>query len=120
MFYQLNEFGTIDISDRPTEKDLPLNDEQYNILMQSYGNHYTFKLENNEIIPVFNQSSRDEERIIEIQERLTNLSQDIIQMQAGAVFDDEEDRIKEFQDLHNELRQLLGKAPRIYVDEENY
>lgn len=53
-------------------------------------------------------------RIAEIKPRLEQLSQDLIQAQAGAEFDDLEERKQEFQTLHNELRILLGKLPRQY------
>lgn len=55
-------------------------------------------------------------RIAEIKPRLEQLSQDLIQAQAGAVFEDLEERKLEFQTLHNELRILLGKEPRKYVE----
>lgn len=54
-------------------------------------------------------------RINEIKPRLERLSQDLIQAQAGAVFEDMESRKLEFRSLHNELRQLMGKEPRIYI-----
>ena len=53
-------------------------------------------------------------RIEEIQVELTNLSQDFIQAEIGAVFDDLEQRKELFRTLHNELRELLGKEPRQY------
>lgn len=53
-------------------------------------------------------------RINEIKTRLEQLSQDLIQAQAGAVFDDLEERKAEFQTLHNELRVLLSKELREY------
>lgn len=56
-------------------------------------------------------------RVNEIKNRLEELSQDFIQAQVGAVFYDIEERKQEFQQLHNELRQLLGKEPRIYNEE---
>ena len=56
-------------------------------------------------------------RIAEIKPRLEQLSQDLIQAQAGAVFEDLEERKAEFQELHNELRTLLGKEPREYVEQ---
>ena len=49
-----------------------------------------------------------------IQARLDKLTQDFIQVLCGAVIDDIEERKQEFQTLHNELRVLLGKEPRIY------
>lgn len=60
------------------------------------------------------QREKDSLRISEIKPRLEQLSQDLIQAQAGAKFDDLEERKQEFQTLHNELRILLGKLPRQY------
>lgn len=54
-------------------------------------------------------------RIDDIQKRLQQLSQDFIQVQLGAVFEDLEERKQEFRDLHNELRVLQGKSERIYL-----
>lgn len=55
-------------------------------------------------------------RIGQIQTRLNELSQDFIQINLGAVFDDLEQRKQEFKFLHNELRSLLGKEPREYKE----
>ena len=57
---------------------------------------------------------KTQSRIKNITVRLNSLSQDLIQAQAGAVFDDIEERKQEFQTLHNELRALMGKTPRNY------
>lgn len=68
-------------------------------------------------IEKYNQrkSSKEKQlRIVEIKTRLNKLSQDFIQAQVGAVFDDLDQRKAEFKALHNELRGLLGKAPRKY------
>ena len=61
--------------------------------------------------------AKTNQRIAEIKPRLEQLSQDLIQAQAGAVFEDLEERKAEFQELHNELRTLLGKEPREYVEQ---
>ena len=61
--------------------------------------------------------AKQQQRISEIKPRLEQLSQDLIQAQAGAVFEDLEERKAEFQELHNELRILLGKEPREYVEQ---
>lgn len=53
-------------------------------------------------------------RIKEINVELTNLSQDFVQAEIGAVFVDLEQRKELFKTLHNELRALLGKEPRQY------
>ncbi len=58
--------------------------------------------------------AKTHKRILEIKPRLEQLSEDLIQAQAGAVFEDLEERKQEFQTLHNELRILLGKLPRQY------
>ena len=62
------------------------------------------------------QKQDNENRIAQIKPRLEQLSQDLIQAQAGAIFEDLEERKLEFQTLHNELRILLGKEPRKYVE----
>lgn len=54
-------------------------------------------------------------KIGEIQARLTELSQDFVQANLGAVINDIESRKAEFKNLHNELRVLLGKQPRQYL-----
>ena len=54
-------------------------------------------------------------RIYEIQARLNQLSQDFVQADLGAVFDDLEARKNEFKTLHNELRELQGKEKREYI-----
>lgn len=55
-----------------------------------------------------------ERRIAEIKLRLSQLSEDFVQSWAGAHIADIEARKREFADLHNELRGLLGKEPRVY------
>lgn len=70
------------------------------------------------IAPLYTQEELDEikkeKRIFEIKSRLDSLTQDFIQMQCGAIFEDEMERKIEFQKLHNELRELLNKTPREY------
>lgn len=53
-------------------------------------------------------------RANEIKIRLAELSEDFVQVWAGAVIADIEDRKREFANLHNELRGILGKEPRTY------
>ena len=62
------------------------------------------------------QNALNESRIAEIQTRLNELSQDFIQAEIGAIFDDLDARKQEFKSLHNELRSLLGKEPRTYAE----
>ena len=56
-------------------------------------------------------------RIHYLQERLSQLSQDFVQVWCGAELADVDARILEFQLLHNELRTLNGKEPRAYTHE---
>ena len=58
-----------------------------------------------------------EEKIAEIQTRLDQLSQDIVQDMAGEVVPDIEERKAEFIELHNKLRVLLGKEEREVKEE---
>lgn len=57
-------------------------------------------------------NAQKQQRISEIRTRLTALSEDIVQDQAGEVVPDIEARKAEFVALHNELRGLLGLEPR--------
>lgn len=52
-----------------------------------------------------------------ILDRLEELTKDFVQVQCGAIFEDIEDRRKEFRDLHNELRLLEGKEIRLYEED---
>lgn len=63
-------------------------------------------------IPEPTQEELNNKRKYEIQERLTQLDQDIIQDMAGEIVPDIEEKKAEFVELHNELRELLGKEPR--------
>ena len=49
-----------------------------------------------------------------IEQRLEELNKDFIQYYLGAVIPNIEEKKAEFISLHNELRVLLGKQPRIY------
>ena len=62
------------------------------------------------------QTENNNVRILKIKQRLTELTQDFAQAYAGAVFEDLQQRVLEFQMLHNELRVLLGKSPRVYTN----
>lgn len=53
-------------------------------------------------------------KLPELQIRLNQLSEDIVQIQCGAVFEDAEARKAEFREIHNEIRRIIGKAPRTY------
>ena len=62
----------------------------------------------------FTEEQLRSKRIVEIKARLSQLSEDFTQAWAGAQISDIDARKREFADLHNELRGLLGKEPRIY------
>ena len=71
------------------------------------------------ILRELTEEEKIQQRISEIKPRLEQLSQDIVQSLAGAEFEDLTERQKEFQTLHNELRILLGKEPRKYLEVDN-
>lgn len=54
------------------------------------------------------------DKIGELKQRLNELSQDFVQAELGAEFDNITERKQEFKQLHNELREILGKEPRNY------
>lgn len=58
-------------------------------------------------------------KIWNLQNRLNSLSDDFIQIYLGAEIPNINERRKEFVELHNELRSLLGKEPRNYKLEQN-
>lgn len=60
----------------------------------------------------YDSARQNEQLIIEKQERLTELTKDLAQVQAGLVIDDIENRKQEFRTLLNEVRALQGKQPR--------
>lgn len=73
----------------------------------------------------FDSKLKQENQKVEIELRLNQLTQDFIQVLCGADFgtyindkgqtvDIIEERKQEFQTLHNELRTLQGKEPRMY------
>ena len=95
--------------------EMPLSEFDKLICEQSKGKE--LKVVNGKVVAVNHEKTQEEikeERIQQIQTRLNKLSQDFIQIQLGASFNDLEQRKTEFKILHNELRQLLGKEPRIY------
>lgn len=55
-----------------------------------------------------------EEELKTLQAELNALSQDLVQAQAGAVIDNLEERKARFQVVHNRIREIMGKEPRVY------
>lgn len=79
-------------------------------------------------IPLPKEEPTKEEEYVETEEdkafaeeyetfkRLQELTNDLVQAMAGAVFDNLEERKKEFREMHNKLRHFKGKTPREYKD----
>ena len=74
----------------------------------------TYVYEDILLYTLYTEEELVELEIYELEERLAQLTQDFIQMQCGAVFEDEAERRKEFQEKHNRLRFLKNKEPRVY------
>ena len=60
----------------------------------------------------YESAKQNKQLIIEKQERLTELTKDLAQVQAGLIIDNLEERKQEFRTLLNEVRVLQGKQPR--------
>lgn len=74
-------------------------------------------VENGKIIAkhkIKTQEDLKNDRILQIKPQMESLSQDFIQYYLGATIENIEERKAKFISLHNELRELLGKQPRIY------
>ena len=74
----------------------------------------TYEYEDIQVYVPYTQEELTQNEIYELENRLAQLTQDFIQMQCGAVFEDADERIAEFREKHNRLRYLKGKKPRIY------
>ena len=74
----------------------------------------TYEYEDIQVYVLYTKEELTQNEIFELEERLNQLTQDFIQMQCGAVFEDADERVAEFQEKHNRLRYLKGKEPRIY------
>lgn len=93
-------------------KVVEIDDKYYaDCIKEDFNDDLTFNVEK---YNARKQKEKDLARIAEIKPRLEQLSQDLIQAQVGAVFEDLEERKAEFITLHNELRQLLGMPAREY------
>lgn len=74
----------------------------------------TYEYEDIQVYVPYTEEELTQNEIYELEERLNQLTQDFIQMQCGAVFEDADERVAEFQEKHNRLRYLKGKEPREY------
>ena len=97
---------------------IEVTDEEFDYLFCQQSQGKELKVVDGKVVAVEHETTQEElneQRKLEIQSRLNELSQDFIQASLGAEFSDLEDRKEEFRTLHNELRKLLGKEPRNYV-----
>lgn len=60
------------------------------------------------------QLAEQQRELKTLQAELNSLSQDLIQAQAGAVIDNLDERKARFQVVHNRIREIMGKEPRVY------
>ena len=96
---------------------IELTAEEFDRLLCEQNKGKELKVIDGEVVAierVITEEEKKQARISEIQSRLNELTQDFVQADLGAVFADIEERKTEFKALHNELRELLGKEPRIY------
>ena len=109
--YFFNRYNDSDLERYKYTKAIVPEEYFDNVNCADFDEHLMFNKDQYEL-----RRKREEEfkRLPELQSRLTELSQDFVQVQCGAVFEDLEDRIKEFQTIHNEIREIQGKEPRIY------
>lgn len=102
--------------DKETLKQPPYNYsfvdvEKEDCEASDFNNDFSFNLEKYNKRKNLNRSL---ERQLVIKKRLEELTKDFIQYYLGATIENIEERKAEFISLHNELRELLGKQPRIY------
>lgn len=93
----------------PFNENLPtieITNEEYQKIMNGELKVFEGKLVDN------SQALINAKREFEIQQRLTELTKDFAQVEAGLVIEDLEERKAEFRTLLNEVRVLQGKEPR--------
>ena len=89
--------------------------EEFDKLMCEQNNGKELKVKNGKVIAYIRETTKEElkeQKIAELKQRLSQLSEDIIQSTAGEIINDIDSRKAEFVKLHNELRVLLGKDER--------
>lgn len=99
---------------------IEMSAKEFDHLMCEQNKGKELKVVDGEVVAVehiVTEEELKEQRKFEIRERLSQLSQDFIQVWCGAELADVDARILEFQLLHNELRTLDGKEPRAYTHE---
>lgn len=96
---------------------IKLTKEEFDYLMCEQAKGKELKVVDGKIFAVDRVVTVEElknNRIEEIKQRLEELNKDFIQYYLGAVISNIEEKKIEFISLHNELRELLEKEPRIY------
>lgn len=96
---------------------IEVTEKEFNNLLCEQSKGKVLKVVDGQVVAVSympTQEELNEQRKLEIQLRLNELSQDFIQADLGAEIFDLENRKQEFKQLHNELRELNKKGPRIY------
>lgn len=96
---------------------IELTFEEFDRLMCEQSQGKELKVIDGKVVAVEHEVTEEEltqQEIYELEVRLNQLTQDFIQMQCGAVFEDADERVAEFQAKHNRLRYLKGKEPREY------
>lgn len=107
--------------DKNLRADIPYTEPPYNFTLIEvekedcigfdFNDDLTFNLEK------YNARKQEEiniVRIAEIKTELDELNKDFIQVLCGAVIPNYEEKKLKFQALHNEMRELQGKEPRVY------
>lgn len=94
---------------------IEITDERWQELLEEQSNGKMIYLDNGELKTKDYELSEEEikqNRIEEIKNKLTELNYDFMQYFSGEEINDIEERKQEFIELHNELRELLGKEKR--------
>lgn len=89
--------------------------EEFDKLICEQNKGKGLKVENGKVVAYIRETTNEElkeQKISELKQRLSQLSEDLIQSTAGEIIDDIDSRKAEFVKLHNELRVLLGKSER--------
>lgn len=95
--------------------DIELIDKEFDLLMCEQAKGKELKVENGKVIAYIRETTKEElkeQKIADLKQRLSQLSEDLIQSTAGEIIADIEARKAEFVKVHNELRVLLGKDER--------
>ena len=98
---------------------IKMTHEEFDNLMCEQSKGKELKVIDGKVVAVEHIATEEElkqQMLYEKINRLTELTKDLAQVQAGLIIDDIEDRKLEFRTLLNEVRVLQGKEPRNAVD----